>query len=286
MKILVIVVTYNGLAWVDRCLGSVTGADLLVVDNASSDGTADRVAARFPEAVLVRSRENLGFGRANNLGMRYAHEHGYDAVYLLNQDAWLLPDTLERLSAAMEDHPDYAVLSPLQMQAGGVDYDPLFAAHVLPKAGPLQDGVREVPRVMAAHWLVSRAAWEKVGFFAPLIPLYSEDDNYCDRVRYHRMKVGIVPAAAAVHDRAFRVEALDKVVRRNYFMGSLCRLCNINRPLWERMLYVFLFTAVKTVKYRSLLPFRYFRQIVGKIHAIREMRRATAAPGAYLTGEA
>jgi len=70
MRILVIVVTYNGLAFVDRCLGSVRSstlpADLYVLDNASSDGTADAVAERFPEAFLVRSPENLGFARGNN----------------------------------------------------------------------------------------------------------------------------------------------------------------------------------------------------------------------------
>ena len=76
MKILVIVVTYNGLRWLDRCLGSVRAsevpADLYVWDNDSADGSADFVAARFPEAKLTRSADNLGFAEANNMGMRYA----------------------------------------------------------------------------------------------------------------------------------------------------------------------------------------------------------------------
>ena len=105
-KLLVIVVVYNGMPWLERCLGSVSGTrsellsavDLFVVDNGSTDGSADFVAARFPEAMLVRSGQNLGFGRANNLGLQHAIENGYDAVYLLNQDAWVLPGTLEEMA--------------------------------------------------------------------------------------------------------------------------------------------------------------------------------------------
>ena len=86
-KVLVIVVTFNGMKWLDRCLGSVrsseTPADLYVVDNASADGSADFVEREYPEAVLVRNSENLGFTQANNVGFRYALENGYDFAYLL-----------------------------------------------------------------------------------------------------------------------------------------------------------------------------------------------------------
>ena len=122
MKILVIVVTYNGLKWLDRCLGSVRAsevpADLYVWDNDSTDGSADWVQGHFPEAKLVRSADNLGFAEANNMGLRHALDKGYDYVYLLNQDAWIEPSTLGTLVAASEAHPDYAVLSPLQMTDG------------------------------------------------------------------------------------------------------------------------------------------------------------------------
>ena len=122
MRILVIVVTYNGLKWLDRCLGSVRAsevpADLYVWDNDSADGSADFVAARFPEAKLTRSADNLGFAPANNMGMRYAIDKGYDYVYLLNQDAWIEPSTLGTLVFFSEAHPEYGVLSPLQMTDG------------------------------------------------------------------------------------------------------------------------------------------------------------------------
>ena len=268
MKILVIVVTYNGRKWLDRCLGSVresaVPADLYVWDNDSTDGSPDFVQSHFPEAKLVRSAENLFFAEANNMGLRYALEKGYDYAYLLNQDAWLAPDTLGTLIDVSQAHPEYAVLSPLQMTDGFRELDGQFKKI-------MKEPVR---RVMAAHWLVPRKALEKVGLFDKLFPLYGNDDNWCDRARYHGFKIGIVPEAKAVHDRAKREEAKEKVIYRNYYMGSLVRLCDINRPLWERFLFVCLFTLVKAAKYGSILPFKHFGSLCRMLPEIRQARKA------------
>ena len=293
MKVLVIVVTFNGFKWLERCLGSVRAselpADLYVWDNDSTDGSADWVEGHFPEAKLVRSADNLGFAEANNQGMRYALDKGYDYVYLLNQDAWLEPTTLGTLVAASEAHPDFAVLSPLQMTDGFQALDQQFGR--LLKRWPVKPAMTEgrevvmpgstghllpVTRVMAAHWLVPRKALETIGLFDSLFPIYGNDDNWCDRARYHGFKVGIVPGARAVHDRAYRQEPKDKVIYRNYYMGSLVRLCDINRPLWERFLYVCLFTLVKAVKYGSTLPFKHFRALCRMLPQIKDSRLRSA----------
>ena len=284
MKILVIVVTFNGLKWLDRCLGSVRAsevpADLYVWDNDSADGSADWVQGHFPEAKLVRSADNLGFAEANNMGMRYALDKGYDYVYLLNQDAWIEPSTLGTLIATSEAHPEYAVLSPLQMTDGFTGLDAQFGKILRsaqndfchPEEAEGQRRISPVRRVMAAHWLVPRKALEAIGLFDALFPLYGNDDNWCDRARYHGFKIGIVPQARAVHDRVSREEPKEKIIFRNYYMGSLVRLCDINRPLWERFLFVCLFTLVKAVKYGSILPFKHFGSLVRMLPEIKASR--------------
>lgn len=259
-RVLVIVVTYNGLRWLDRCLGSVAGdgrsesamtVDLFVVDNDSTDGSADYVQAHFPKAKLVRSAENLGFSKANNLGLQYALDHGYDYVYLLNQDAWLESGAMEKLVAAAEAHPEYAVLSPLQMTDGYKDVDRLFKKDRTPPA---------------AHWLVRVEAIRKIGLFdETLFPLYGQDDNWCHRARYHGYRIGIVPEARAVHDRAQRKEDKDRLIFRNYYTGSMVRLANPNIPVWISFLYIIVFTLVKTVKYFSFRPLGYFVSICKKL---------------------
>ncbi len=342
-KVLVIVVTYNGLHWLERCLRSVAGdpsaslgmteggggpsaslgmtggagdpsaslgmtTDVYVWDNDSTDGSADYVAAHFPQAHLVRSADNVGFSKANNMGFEWAIKKGYDYVYLLNQDAWLAPGALETLVAAAEAHPDFAVLSPLQCQDGYIELDAQFGkryTRALRALGMTKKSTSVIPTkkstsvimtknstsvipseasvspiiplhtVMAAHWLVPVGALKAIGLFEEeLFPFYGQDDDWCNRARHLGYKVGIVPEAKAVHDRARRQEAKEKVIHRNYYTGSLVRLCNVNCPLWERFLFVCLFTLVKALKYRSLLPFKHFLTICGQISQIKTYRKS------------
>ena len=211
MRVLVIIVTYNAMRWVDRCIGSAldagegkTEVDVFVADNCSKDGTPDWIEENFPDVKLVRNQENLGFGAANNIGLRYAIENGYDYAYLLNQDAWLLPGAMTELVAAAGKGRRYAILSPLQMQADGFSYDPLFGKRNAPSEERRKP--YRVRRVMAAHWLVRLSALRKTGLFAPIFEHYGEDDNLCDRLRASGWKIGVVPKAKAVHDRAWRKE--------------------------------------------------------------------------------
>jgi GT2 family glycosyltransferase len=269
-QVLVIVVSYNGTRWLERCLDSVYDqADVYVFDNDSTDGSADFVAARYPSVKLIRSAENLGFSKPNNLGFEYAIRKGYKYVYLLNQDAWLEPGALDRLVAAAETHPEYGVLSPVQYQDGYEKLDGQFG-----KLYKWAEGqVVEVPRVMAAHWLVPVNVIERIGpFEETLFPFYGQDDEWCHRLHFFGLKVGVVPEARAVHDRALRKESREKLVHRNYYTGSLVRLCQHNRPLFQKFLFVILFTLVKAVKYRNLLPFKYFGQIIRDLPAVRELR--------------
>ena len=274
-QVLVIVVTYNGMRWLERCLGSVSDqADLFVFDNDSTDGSADFVASRYPAAKLVRSADNLGFSRPNNVGFDYAAKKGYRYVYLLNQDAWLEPGALGLLVAASEAHPEYGVLSPMQYQDGYKKLDSQFEK-LFKRAGT---PVVEVPRIMAAHWLVPVRVIEQIGpFEEALFPLYGQDDEWCHRLHFFGLKVGVVPAARAVHDRALRPEPLEKLVRRNFYTGSLVRLCQHNRPLFEKFLFIIPFSLVKAVKYRSVLPIKYLGQICRDLPAVRDLRSRVRA---------
>ena len=242
-----------------------------MVDNDSTDGSADYIQSHFPGVKLVRAAENLGFSKANNLGIQYALDHGYHYVYLLNPDAWLEPGAMEKLVAAAETHPEFAVLSPLQMTDGYVALDKQFAKLVpVRNSGPIA-----VKRVMAAHWLVSVKALKEVGLFnEDLFPFYGQDDNWCHRARHKGYKIGIVAEARAVHDRAERKEEKDRIVFRNYYTGSLVRLANPNVPMWLSYIYILAFTVVKAVKYRSLKVFTYFFRLHSKCQAVRSLRKA------------
>ena len=220
-RLLTIIVTYNGIKWIDKCIHSVLSSsinsDIFVVDNASSDGTPDYIAKKFPTVLLTRSPKNLGFGAANNIGLQYAIDKGYDYVYLLNQDAWVKEDAFEKLISIQKQHPEYGILSPIQLEANEQHFDYNFGSvisHWNRESKVCEDlfferkkEILPIPRIMAAHWLISRDCLVNVGGFSPAFFHYGEDDNYADRAWYKGYKIGIVTNAIGVHDRENRIDS-------------------------------------------------------------------------------
>lgn len=215
MKLFVLIVTYKGQRWYERCFTSLRQSTIpvqtIVVDNASNDGTTEYIKENFPEIHLIESKENVGFGRANNIAMRYALDYGCDYVFLLNQDAWVEADTLEKLVDIAERHPDYGIVAPLQVDKekakvlyGLVDFltypgkmnHQMISDLLLGKA----EEIYAVGEVNAAAWLLPRRTLETIGGFDPVFLHYGEDWNYLSRVLYHKLKVGITPHIKVVHD--------------------------------------------------------------------------------------
>lgn len=262
-RLLVIIVTYNAMRWVDRCLGSVTDstvkADLFVVDNGSTDGTRDYIAEHYPEAILVRSEVNLKFGKGNNLGLEYALKNGYDYVYLLNQDAWVMPDTFEKMIVVQKKHPEFGLLSPLQLSSNGESYEQLFEHLVVEN---LPDDYRghelcEITFAQAAHWLISKSCIEIVGGFSPTFPHYGEDDNYCQRVLYHGFKIGVVPSAKGVHDSANRPPMSNKQKCYRHYIRFALHLSDVTNEsdLLHRLFFVMRRAKGLAVEDKSLTSF-------------------------------
>lgn len=248
-KILVIIVSYNSMQWAKKCYDSLRSStvacDIITIDNGSTDGTPDFIEKNYPEVTLVRNNENLGFGKANNIGLQKVLDENYEYAYLLNQDAWIMPDTLSNLINASMSHPEYGILSPMQMKADMQNLDPNFASYVLgehQKEYPLliEDlyfgrckDVYSVTFVMAAHWFLTRNCIEQVGGFSPTFPQYGEDDNFIDRARYWGYRVGIVPSSKAVHDRADASWSSDK---KFYVQNYVVALRNASNPLGKKSL--------------------------------------------------
>lgn len=212
----IIIVTYNAIPWLQKCLDSCTGYQVIIVDNKSTDGTIAFIKEKYPHMHLMPQKENLGFGQANNIGIKYALEQRAEYVFLLNQDAYLQEDCLDKLLSVQRKNPEYGVLSPIHLNGKGDKLDENFSNYVVYKNNPyfysdfilnnpLQE-VYQVPFVNAAGWLLSKEILKTVGGFDPLFFHYGEDDNFCQRVRYHGYKVGVVPTAFLYHDREERYQ--------------------------------------------------------------------------------
>ena len=290
-EILTVIVTYNAMKWLDRCLGSLRRSevptDVIVIDNGSVDGTCDCISENYPDVRLVRSGENLGFGKANNIGLRYALEHQYRYVYLMNQDAWIHEDTFAVLTSAMKSDPSIGILSPMQMAASGDRPDPRFERKCPAKAledisGTIAYGqVYDAEFVMAAHWMVSRECIQTVGGFSPAFPHYGEDDNYVHRAQAKGYKVSVHSGALAVHDRDARPMSKESAMRLKC-VASVVKISNPRNSLWFRMIFQPLELLAISIRYWSGYVFRYIFTLIGSYRRLAHLRAISLDDRAFL----
>ena len=258
-RIMVIIVSYNFEPWIERCLSSLRHSFLkpmvVVVDNASTDRTVEIIRTQYPEVRLVCNEQNRGFGQANNQAMRWAVEEGCDAVFLLNQDAWIDEHVLGRLWQLAQEHPQYGLLSPVHLCGDGQALDHGFATYThLHSAADLPDSaahpVVEAAFINAAFWLIPTAVLRRVGGFCPLFYHYGEDVDFVNRLHYHGYRVGYHPGVYGYHDRQHR-RVDDKTFFRSEQIYFLTELANLQHNTLQAVMYS-LGAAVKKA-FRRLL---------------------------------
>lgn len=235
-------ISYNTRDMTLACLRSVFDQttpgtfEVIVVDNASADGSADAIEREFGERVtLIRSTVNLGFAAANNLAARHARG---DFLLLLNPDTVVLDRAIDRLVAFAEEHPAAGIwggrtvfadgsLNPsscwrrptlwsLFCQAAGLSS--LFRQSGIfnPEAmgGWKRDTVRQVDIVTGCFLLIERSLWERLGGFDPAFFMYGEEADLCLRARAFGARPLVTPEATIVHyGGASETTKADKVCR-------------------------------------------------------------------------
>ena len=296
-KIFVIIVTYRGHRWYERCFRSLRNSEYpvqtIVIDNASNDGSVEYIREHFPEIHLIESKENLGFGRANNLGMRYALDNGCDYVFLLNQDTWIEPNSISELVHIQQKYPEYGVISPMhvtadqkglyiQIEDGKIDHANTLLSDCYFQS--LKD-VYTFKYINAAAWLMTRRTLEIVGGFDPIFFLYGEDDNYLQRMEYHGVKLGLAPKIQITHDHQ-NVEKNNTNENIHYraIQSKLSKYTNVLKPLsiqkYLRYLYckllfnLFLFNKQSTIQckeeIRLLRKYKLHIQNSRRINSIKQ----------------
>jgi N-acetylglucosaminyl-diphospho-decaprenol L-rhamnosyltransferase len=214
----VVVVTYDALPWLERCLESVREYETVVVDHGSTDGTLELVRERFPDVRLVE-QPNRGLAAGWNRGMREV-SGGY--FLILNADAWMNGNAIDRLAAFLDDHPRAALVGPrlrnpdgtLQRSVRGfptlwrLATEYAFLRKLAPRSRVMNafyaggfdhDETREAEFVMGACMLVRREADEQVGQLDEAYFMFSEETDWCYRFRQAGWKVYFFPGAEATH---------------------------------------------------------------------------------------
>ena len=293
INVAVIIVTYNGEHWVRPCLESVRQSSYpvktWVIDNNSADKTREIIQSEFPEVILVDSGKNLGFGKANNLGIRAARKEGYETVFLLNQDATMAPDCIEKLVEVHQQHAEYGVLSPLHMNGVGDNLDYKFSTYIKPpRCQDLEQdlnlpeserkSVYTLEFVNAAAWLMTPKCLETVGGFDPLFPHYAEDMDYMTRLNYHGLKAGVHPNTIIQHYREGRDKPYDpkdlKRAKTLLFLQALTRLKDVRHSFFRLFLREVI--RLKWAAFSSLLRFNWRAVYISGYALLRITRKMPA----------
>ncbi len=247
----VLVVNHDGREHLRRCLGELarqagSWGEVVVVDNASSDGSVEMVRSEFPAVRLLTLEENVGFSGANNRGAAIARG---DRLLLLNSDAWLADGALDRLAAALDAEPGAAAAAPELRYPDG---RPQFAW--APETGVWGEAVQKLRNrfetrrwvhrpppaalrplfgpgwLTAACLLVEKRAFDQVGGFDERFFLYFEDVDLCRRLRLAGWRLVVVEGAVAYH-----VKGGSRPSRRGEIEYRRAQLYYYrkHRPRWE-----------------------------------------------------
>jgi GT2 family glycosyltransferase len=222
----IILVSYNTRGMTLACLESIYAQtrdirfQVLLVDNASTDGSACAVAERFPQVQLIESPHNLGFAAANNLAAHHARGR---LLLLLNPDTVVLDRAIERLAAFADRHPQAGIwggrtlfedgsLNPSScwrrptlwsLFCRGTGLSSAFRGHWLfdreAYGSWRRDTVREVDIVSGCFLLITGALWRRLGGLDPSFFMYAEETDLCLRARKLGFRPMITPAATVIH---------------------------------------------------------------------------------------
>ena len=262
MTLSIIIVSFNARADLERCLESLHASppavshEIIVVDNASGDGSAD-AARRWPDVRVIETGANLGFARATNAGIR-ASSGAY--LLLLNSDTIVPPLALDRLFDRLNERPDAAVAGPRLVDAEGraeLSFGRMIGPlNELRQKRLVRGHERRRPKISAfveratreehtpdwvsgACLLVRRADAEEVGLLDERYLMYTEDVDFCAAIRARGRHILFTPAAEIVHLRGRSVAAAPSAARDAYRQSRIA-FYEKHHPFWAPLLRLFL----------------------------------------------
>jgi len=244
-SVLIVIVNYNGKHLLKKNLQSVVDIeydnfDIVVVDNASVDGSVKYLRKNFPTVKVVKSRENLGFGRGNNLGVsKYPN---YDTYLFLNNDVSVPKDFLTKMIDTLLSDEEIGAVGPkilyskkedgkYLVNSAGIEVDKHFMSYDRYDKefdNPKFNVVEEIDAIMGGAFLVKRELFEKTGGFNPKMFLYYEDIDLSLRIRDLGYKIMYCGKAHVYHDHMASSKKLG--MRRRNIMN----MCNKYRSIKSR----------------------------------------------------
>ena len=277
MKTAIIIVTYNAEKWLDLCLGScrrfAKEVPVIVVDNNSSDNTVEYIKKNYSEVVVLPQADNTGFAKGNNIGIKYALAHAAESVFLLNPDAEICEQTLEKCHQVLFSDDKLAAVQPIILlpsklvnsvgnsfhylglaEAGGNDLPLEIAKEVVPHL----KNKTEPGYLSGAAMMIKTEVIKCLGGFDEFLFIYHEDAELCWRFRLAGWKLGVVSEAVAIHHYEF-----SRSIARIYYMERNRFLVWLSLLKWPTLVLLILpvFFSEAMLLAWSLMTGSFFKRI-------------------------
>jgi len=210
----VIVLSWNGKRWLGPCLESLRHTEypafsVLVIDNASVDGSAEFVRETFPETKVLSLTRNYGFAEGNNIGIRHLLSKGLQYIVLLNQDTVVHPSWLSELVHAARMNPEVGIWNPMVFDYEGSELDAAFRSRAFENTDFERDfqqgnlcSVYFLSDAVGSALMLHRQVIETVGFFDPTYFAYYEETDLCRRAISSGFQVGLCTHSKVHHWRS------------------------------------------------------------------------------------
>jgi len=212
----IILVNWNGFFHSNNCIASIydSGAvdyDIILVDNASTDGSGYQLKEKYPGIILLQSATNLGFSGGNNLALQYAVQQGYTYSFLLNNDTFVHPGFLEPLVRYMQEHTNTGALQPkiffhrhpTILWNGGSLYNPWLgytrSHRYMRREGKRQQQVQQVNWITGCAFFIRNSILAQTGLFATNMFMYFEDTDLSFRIRKQGYQLAFQPLSIIYH---------------------------------------------------------------------------------------
>ncbi len=298
-KVGIVLVNYNGGRFLPDCLESLARCDyperlVVLVDNASTDGSADLAAAEYPSVLLVRQADNGGFAQASNVGIRACLASGCEYVLLLNNDTTVAPDFLTKLMA--QAAPDrllapkiYFADAPERINNHFGTYDLWRGVHRDWYRGKMDtpDSLRVQPGGMAngCALLVPKGIIERAGLLDEDFFMYAEDVDYILRAKAAGAEVWLVPTSVIYHKESSSSGGSGSPLVVYYTTRNRLFLMARHQKAWPaRAFFLAYFTLTRLPVLLNYLRLGKLAQVRALRHGIADHRRGRmgqSAPSRY-----
>lgn len=254
-SVFIIILNYNGKTVLQKCLTSIFRSDyknieVVVVDNASSDGSLEEAMQKFSKVHFIKNSENIGFSRGNNLGIRFSLEKFADYILLLNNDTEIFSNTISLLVNYAEKNDQVGITSPLILGpnakeiwfAGGrINWSKMSCSHILSLKA---EKAYTIEYASGCAMLIKKEVFKKIGLFDERFFLYYEDTDFSLRAKKQNFNISLLPQAKIIH---FEISNSTNPQKIYWLVISALIFFKLNAPAFFRVWY-FIYIPIRKIK--------------------------------------